>query len=189
MPNKTILIDKDFADISASNPLPVAMGSGTSILGKVGIDQTTDGTTNKISATQSNPDNLNCNANIQVSNVDVSYIHPVPVQSIVIPTTHRATNSTGAINSTLTPSSAFQLLEVRLHLSDVGGAGNFTMTLDSGTNAAYDVVIVTQDMTSVKDYVFQPDFPMHFDNGDALVFAFPNASNRTYGLEVKYKTL
>lgn len=120
---------------------------------------------------------------------DIGSSNPISVSSVVVASNHRATGTTGAINSTLTPTGSFQLLEVRLHLSDVGAAGSFTCTLDSGTAAVYDVVIVTQDMTSVKDYVFQPDFPMIFDSGDKLAFAFPNASNRTYGLEVKYKTL
>lgn len=53
--------------------------AGTAIIGKVGIDQTTDGTTNKVSATQDTHDNLNCNSNIQVGNTDVSNSNVVPV--------------------------------------------------------------------------------------------------------------
>lgn len=102
--------------------------------------------------------------------------------------THRVTGS-AAISSTLTPSTAFELLEVRIHLSAAGGAGNLTITLDANAGAAYDVVLKTQDMTSVTDFVYQPTYPMYFDNGDALVFAWANGSTRTYGLECKFKPL
>ncbi len=47
-------VDGSFTDASATNPMPVvdasATPAGTNIIGKVGIDQTTDGTTNKVQA-------------------------------------------------------------------------------------------------------------------------------------------
>ena len=104
---------------------------------------------------------------------------------------HIATG-TAAIASTLTPTSDFRLKEVRLHLSAAGGAVgvvNFTITLDSALGAAYDVVLKTVDMTAVVDYHWQPELPLEFVNGDALVFAYANGSSRTYGLEVIYETV
>lgn len=98
--------------------------------------------------------------------------------------TERATG-TAAIAKTIAPGRAFQLLEVRVHLSAAGGAGNFTINHDSGNGSAYDVNIATQDMTAVTDYIFQPDIPMHFDSGDEIDIAWANAGGKTYGLEVK----
>jgi hypothetical protein len=46
--------------------------------GQMSIDQTTDGTTNKVSATQATHDNFNANANLQVGDADVSTSNPVP---------------------------------------------------------------------------------------------------------------
>lgn len=91
-----------------------------------------------------------------------------------------------AISKTVTPSGAGALDSIRLHLSAAGGAGNLTVTLDSGDGAAYDTVLLTQDMTLVTDLFWQPDRPIELDDVDALVIAWANAAGRTYGLTVKW---
>jgi len=103
--------------------------------------------------------------------------------------TARATAATGAIAMTVDPGRAWQLEEIRVHLSAAGGAGNLTATLDANAGAAYDAVIFTQDMTSTADLVYSPERTMQFENGDKLVVAWANASNRTYGVEVKHKAV
>ena len=50
------------------------------LLGYVGIDQTTDGTTNKVQARNSLHDNFNINANLQINNIDNSLSNPAFVQ-------------------------------------------------------------------------------------------------------------
>jgi hypothetical protein len=102
--------------------------------------------------------------------------------------THRVTGA-AALSSTLAPGRAFQLLEVRIHLSAVVASGNFTATVDANAGAAYELNIITQDMTSIVNYIFQPDFPMIFDYGDEIDFAWTNAGTKTYGLEVKFNLL
>lgn len=57
-----------------------ALAAGSALLGTVAIDQTTDGTTNKVRAFQPTHDNLNANANIQVGDADVSATNTVPVR-------------------------------------------------------------------------------------------------------------
>lgn len=57
----------------------VILKAGSAIIGKFGIDQTTDGTTNKVAATQGTHDNLNCNANLQVANADNAVGNPAYV--------------------------------------------------------------------------------------------------------------
>lgn len=85
-------------DVSSGNPIPVDIGAGnltveqsdktkllgtmelsdgSAVIGKVTIDQTTDGTTNKVNAQNATHDNLNCNANMQISNTDVASTNPV----------------------------------------------------------------------------------------------------------------
>lgn len=59
------------------NPIAQGVSAGSNIIGKVGIDQTTDGTTNKVNAQNSTHDNLNANANIQVNNTDVASGNPI----------------------------------------------------------------------------------------------------------------
>ena len=92
-----------------------------------------------------------------------------------------------AISTTVTPAKAFYLKEIRLHLSAAGGAANLTVTMDAQAGAAYDVVLFTQDMTTVTDLVWRPDQPIKFIIGDNIVIAWANGSSRTYGLEVIYE--
>lgn len=99
--------------------------------------------------------------------------------------THKKTAAV-AINESIDPGKAGQLHELRIHLSAAGGAGNLTVTLDAIAGSEYDTVLLTQDMTSITDLVWQPDVPVHLDNGDKVVIAWANASSRTYGLEVKF---
>lgn len=93
---------------------------------------------------------------------------------------------TGNIATTVNPGVACTLKEIRLHLSGVGAANNLTVTLDNGTDAKYDTVLLTQDMTSVTDLVWQPDRPIELKSTDKINIAWTNGSGRTYGLEVLY---
>jgi hypothetical protein len=96
---------------------------------------------------------------------------------------HRATGGE-AIASTLAPGVAFKVESIRVHLSAAGGAGNLTAKVDSATDAAYDLVILTQDMTAVVDLVWIPTRAVEFAAGDELDIAWVNGSTRTYGLEI-----
>lgn len=94
-----------------------------------------------------------------------------------------------AIATTLNPADSFRLVEIRVHLNAVGAAGNLTLTLDANQGSAYDLVIVTQDMSAVTDFIFQPDIPMSFENGDKLVCAWANGGGKTYGLTIVYEVI
>jgi hypothetical protein len=101
---------------------------------------------------------------------------------------HRATGST-AIASTLAPGVAWQLEEIRIHLSAAGGAGDFTATLDHGTGTAYNCVMYTKDMTSITNHVYHFQRPEEFDAATEMDFAWANSNSRTYGLEVVWKAI
>lgn len=94
----------------------------------------------------------------------------------------------GAIAVAVTPGVAFDLEQITLHLSAVGGAaaGNLTVTCDSGTAAAYDVNLVTQDMVAVQNLVYQPTRPLRFQDGDEIDIAWANPNSVTYGLTIVY---
>lgn len=66
---------------STSKLLKVGLQAGSNLIGKVSIDQTTDGTTNKVQARNTTHDNLQCNANLQVGDSDVSTTNQLPVKS------------------------------------------------------------------------------------------------------------
>jgi hypothetical protein len=100
----------------------------------------------------------------------------------------RATAANGAVSLEVNPGRAWQLEQISVHLSAAGGAGNLTATVDAAAGAAYDVVILTQDMTSIADLVYIPDRPVLLESGDKLTVAWANAGNKTYGVEVKHST-
>ena len=101
---------------------------------------------------------------------------------------HRATGN-GAIASTLAPGRQIELVCVKLHLSAAGGAAeDFTVTIDSATDAVYDVVLFSQDMNAVADVVWVPERPIPIMK-DEIDFAYNNGNTRTYGLEVNYRTI
>lgn len=100
--------------------------------------------------------------------------------------TQRVTG-TAAVATTLAPSTAWQLEGIRVHLSAAGGAGDLTATIDHSDGSAYDVVLLTQDMTSVVDLVWSPERPMEFLPDDELDIAWANGSSRTYGVELLFK--
>ena len=91
-----------------------------------------------------------------------------------------------AINTTIAPGRAFALESVSVHLNGAGGAGNLTVTVDAAAGAAYDVVLKTIDMTSVTDWVWQPDRPIELAKDDKIIIAWANAGTKTYGLTVRW---
>ena len=90
----------------------------------------------------------------------------------------------------LEPEMFFRMLEVRLHLSAVGGAAeDFTVDLDSGQPAAafHDIRLATQAMAAENNYVkYWGDELRFFNNNDRLIFQYGNTNGKNWGLEVKY---
>lgn len=79
-----------------------------------------------------------------------------------------------------------RLAEVRLHLSAAGGAGNFTITMDSLEGVEYDAILSSTDMTALQDKDYAPDNPPRIRATDALKLEWANAGAKTWGLEVIY---
>ena len=104
---------------------------------------------------------------------------------------YRVQRATGAlaVDMTIAPGVAWQLESIRIHLSAGGAATDLTATVDAGAGAAYDVVLVTQDMDNVTDYVYQPDRPIPLGPNDELVIAYNNGGGATYGIEVYYQAI
>ena len=97
---------------------------------------------------------------------------------------------TETLRPELEPGQFFRILEARLHLSAVAGQADvFSIDLDSGQPAGllHDVKLATQDMDSVADYIkYWGDELRFFNNNDRIIFTFPNAGTKNWGLEVKY---
>ncbi len=106
----------------------------------------------------------------------------------------RVTRLTGATrldeNAALGPGLC-QIEELRLHLDNPGAVPGelFTVTVASATGAAYNTVLLSQDMDGVQDLHWQPTRPVHVLPGDELALLFPNAADDTYGLEIIWSGL
>lgn len=90
---------------------------------------------------------------------------------------------------TIAPAIAFQIEEIRIHLSAGGAATNLTIALDAGAGVAYDCVLATQDMTGVTDLVYQPAKPILCQANDEVDIAYANGGGATYGIEVYYSAI
>jgi len=100
---------------------------------------------------------------------------------------HLYETGNGALSYTTDIDRAWQLEEVRIHLSANGGAGTFTVTIDSAQGEAYDLELATNDMSADDDYQYQPTRPMFMAPGDQVKVTYPNAQTKTYGLEIIYR--
>jgi len=95
-----------------------------------------------------------------------------------------------AINQAFEMTGEWQLEEVRLHLSAVGGAAeNFTITVDSAKGEEYDIVLSTTAMAGSANVQYKPTRPDTFGPGDALSFAYANTNTQTWGLEIIYSRI
>ncbi|TVQ38479.1 MAG: hypothetical protein EA384_09105 [Spirochaetaceae bacterium] len=93
-------------------------------------------------------------------------------------------SGSGPIDVTVDPGKSWLLHEIRLHLSANGGAGTYTAKIKSSVSEAYDVVLQSQDMTSVADNIFRPAQPARIASTDGIRMEYANASSRVWGLEV-----
>jgi hypothetical protein len=101
----------------------IVIAAGSNIIGKVGIDQTTDGTTNKVQARNATHDDFNLNANMQVGNTDVSTTNQMPVKytlkKISTNFTRPANTNAYAVGDAITNSTSAPVV-FQLDLSSIG---------------------------------------------------------------------
>lgn len=95
-------------------------------------------------------------------------------------------SDTAPIAETFTPTGPCEVLEIRIHLSAAGGAGDLTVTLNSGIGAAYDALLRTVGMTTATDVVIT-DAGFHLASGDAIDIDWANAGTRLVGIEVVWR--
>jgi hypothetical protein len=95
----------------------------------------------------------------------------------------RSTAVTGAVSESLAPDGAFKLHWVMIHYTASVSTGAFTVTLDSGVDSAYDVLLHSTTLSSTTDIIFQPTRPYYFQDGDEIDVAAPDKTT-TYGLTI-----
>lgn len=104
---------------------------------------------------------------------------------------HRSnfTSAEAPIAEVFTASAPCEILEIRIHLSAAGGAGTFTITLDSLTGPIYDTLLSSTAMATVTD-IWLTNMGVYLAAGDALNFDWENVeqAERTVGIEVIWRT-
>lgn len=78
-----------------------------------------------------------------------------------------------------------KMMSVSVHLNAAPtSAGSVTVTLNNNLGAAYDLLLNTQSMIAVTDYLWQPDYDVWLLPGDSLDIAYANPDSKTFGLTV-----
>ena len=101
--------------------------------------------------------------------------------------------SDDTLSHRLLPGDLARLIEIRLHLSVASAqADDLTIALDSGEDAVYDCIFITQDINGLADFPYvwgEANSPKFNNSLDALIFAWANKDSRTWGLEVIYDVM
>lgn len=102
-----------------------------------------------------------------------------------------ATGSAAIANATA-PAAKFRLLRVELHLSAAPTTSeDFTITLDAGDGANYDVNLYTLDLSagSTTSLIVEFGKGYEYESDDEIDIAYTNTDTGTYGLRVVYELL
>ena len=90
----------------------------------------------------------------------------------------------GAIAYSLLAESNIRIVGILLHLDAAASAEPLEVKLDSAAGAAYDTVLISQDMDGVSDINITDG--LIIPQGDSLSITFANTGSATYGLTVLY---
>jgi len=85
------------------------------------------------------------------------------------------------------PGCSFRVLEVRLHLDDVGDDEAFEIILAAGNHAYNDITLDSQNMNGLTQHIVDwSEQKRFFNKTDSIYFTHANTLDRAWGLEVKY---
>lgn len=101
-------------------------------------------------------------------------------------------NGTASLAETFDPSCAFELQEIRLHLSTgLASVEDFNaylvagQTTTAGSVSIYDAILFSYAMQGSTDYIWQPSRTMYFNRGDTLSLSMYISAANKFGLTVQ----
>ena len=100
--------------------------------------------------------------------------------------------ASGAIAYSLNPKFGFELIEFTLHLGSTPTTSqDFSVTKNADVGADYDTQIYKKDLSTITEDIYYSCLPEEIvgEAGDQIDFAFANADEVTYGLQIKYRRL
>ena len=82
-----------------------------------------------------------------------------------------------------------KLKELRFHLSGAATTSeSFTLSIDSGSGTAYDVLILSEDMQGETDVFYMPENPIPLTSAvDAFSVQYTNTDSLTWGLQLIFE--
>ncbi|RJX19019.1 MAG: hypothetical protein C4575_09595 [Desulforudis sp.] len=96
-----------------------------------------------------------------------------------------AEGSAAAMDESLAPGCAFELADIRLHLSVLhASAEYFRAYVSAVQGSAYNGGFISQLMSTVSDLYWSPSAPMLFQRGDQVRFTMNLSSANVWGLTV-----
>jgi len=102
------------------------------------------------------------------------------------------TATSAALANTLAPGLGFRLLRIELTINIAGTTDeDFTLDLDAGDGAAYDVNLLTQNtkVPAITSLIVPFGKGYEFEADDEIDAAWPNTENRTFGLRWVYELI
>ena len=97
----------------------------------------------------------------------------------------------GALAQVLNIGKSFEIVEIRLHLGSAATQEDFEVSIDSHDGSAYDVNLLSVDMSEdadgvagvVTDVVWRPDNPVLINRDDKVNITWTNTDAATWGLK------
>ncbi len=85
---------------------------------------------------------------------------------------------------------ACEIAEFRIHWDSAPTtAENIVLTIDSARGSAYDIVVMTQPIVPLTDFLWIPDYNLTLNIDDIIVATFANTDLRTLGVEMKVRRI
>lgn len=123
------------------------------------------------------------------STVHTPIVSTIPAASApFVSTLITSGTSAMAFTTTGTISTAFDILEARVHLDAAGATQTLTMTIDHGSGTEFDIVLLSQAMASETDVIFRPTRPVPVAAGSLFLMTWGNSGTKTWGGELFYVT-
>lgn len=93
----------------------------------------------------------------------------------------------GAVTESLAPGKPFRLTEIRMHLSVAfAEIEDFVLRLSAAQGSAHNATLISQALSDLTDFTWQPSIPMEFLSDDQLVMGWSQASGANIvGLNVQ----
>ena len=127
---------------------------GSEIIGKFGIDQTTDGTTNKVQARNAAHDDFQVNANAQMGNADVSAANPLATKVVSAGKTSSDTITRGNVSDPYLAGDVVSTVEGEvMEFPSVGAASEMLVILGSRLRIDLDAA-VTAGITGYRLHLY-----------------------------------